>query len=201
MKRPRMKHLVFGLVAALALSATGALATLSVSMSTTNLSLDGKPISPAAYAINGNNYFKLRDMAEALDFGVTYDKASNTALITSDGHYKPEATQMITGNWASATRTRIQSVIDANANKGRYVVFDFDNTSAIFDVQEALLIYQAENLIFKIEPAKMKAVLETGIPDLTKVIGKNADGKSVTVNDVVADLVSSYTWITTTTRA
>ena len=195
MKRPRMKHLVFGLVAALALSATGALATLSVSMSTTNLSLDGKPISPAAYAINGNNYFKLRDMAEALDFGVTYDKASNTALITSDGHYKPEATQMITGNWASATRTRIQSVIDANANKGRYVVFDFDNTSAIFDVQEALLIYQAENLIFKIEPAKMKAVLETGIPDLTKVIGKNADGKDVTVNDVVADLVSSYTWI------
>ena len=45
MKRPRMKHLVFGLVAALALSATGALATLSVSLSTTNLSLDGKPTS------------------------------------------------------------------------------------------------------------------------------------------------------------
>ncbi len=195
MKRPRTKHLALSLIAALVLSTTGALAALSMTQSTTNLSLNGTPITPTAYAIDGNNYFKLRDMAELLDFGVTYDKASNTALITSDDHYKPDPTQMISGNWAPATRARIQSVIDANANKGRYVVFDFDNTSVIFDVQEALLIYQVEHLIFKIEPKDMKAVLETGIPDLTKAIGKNADGKDVTVNDVVADLVSSYTWL------
>ena len=58
---------------------------------------------------------------------------------------------MMTGNWAPATRERIQSVIDANADSGRYVVFDFDNTSAIFDVEEALLAYQIENLQFKID--------------------------------------------------
>ncbi len=195
MKRPRMKHLVFGLILAITLSASGALATLSVVQSTTNLTLDGTPIDPSAYAINGYNYFKLRGLASALDFGVTYDNATNTAAIVSGDHYKPDPTQMITGNWAPSTRARIQAVIDEHANQGRYVVFDFDNTSAIFDVQEALLIYQVENLIFKIEPKDMKAVLETGIPDLGKSIGKNADGKSVTVNDVVTDLVSSYTWI------
>jgi hypothetical protein len=195
MKRPRMKHLVIGLTAALMLSASGALATLSVVQSTTNITLNGKSVAPSAYAINGNNYFKLRDLAAALDFGVTYDKTSDTAAIVSGDHYKPEPTQMIKGNWAPATRARIQSVIDKNANQGRYVVFDFDNTSAMFDVQEALLIYQVENLVFKINPKNIKAVLETGIPDLTKSIGKNADGKEITVNDVVADLVSSYTWI------
>ena len=47
---------------------------------------------------------------------------------------KSDAKTMMTGNWAPATRERIQSVIDANADSGRYVVFDFDNTSAIFDV-------------------------------------------------------------------
>lgn len=195
MKRPSMKHLAIGLILALTLSASGALATLSVVQSTTKLTLDGKAITPSAYAINGNNYFKLRDLAAELDFGVTYDNATGIASIVSGDHYKPQPTQLIKGNWAPATRTRIQSVIDAHANEGRYVVFDFDNTSAIFDVQEALLIYQTENLIFKIDPKGMKAVLETGIPDLTKSIGKNADGKSVTVNDVIADLVSSYTWI------
>lgn len=195
MKRPPTKYLALGLILAVVLSTTGALATLSATQSTTNLTLNGASISPTAYAINGNNYLKLRDLAALLDFGVTYDKASDTAAMVKGDHYKPDTTQMITGNWASATRARIQSVIDANVNSGRYVVFDFDNTSAIFDVQEALLIYQVENLIFKITPADMKGVLETGIPDLTKVIGKNADGKDVTVNDVVADLVSSYTWL------
>ena len=61
-------------------------------------------------------------------------------------------------SWAPATRARIQAVIDENANKGRYVVFDFDNTSVIFDIQEALLVYQIENLIFKIKPEEMQGV-------------------------------------------
>lgn len=195
MKRTHVKYLVFGLIAAITLSATGALATLSVAQSATNVTLDGKSVTPSAYAINGYNYFKLRDLAALLDFSVTYDNTTNTAVVTSDDHYKSTPTQMITGNWAPATRARIQSIIDGNANKGRYVVFDFDNTSVIFDVQEALLIYQVQNLMFKIDPKDMKAVLETGIPDLGKAIGKNADGRDVTVNDVVADLVSSYTWI------
>ena len=56
-------------------------------------------------------------------------------------------------------------MIDENADSGKYVVFDFDNTSVIFDVEEALLIYQIENLAFKIDPDDMADVLETQIPD------------------------------------
>jgi uncharacterized repeat protein (TIGR01451 family) len=40
-----------------------------------------------AYNIEGNNYFRLRDIGEALDFGVTWDSAKNTVVIdTSKGY-------------------------------------------------------------------------------------------------------------------
>ena len=75
------------------------------------------------------------------------------------------------------------------------MVFDFDNTSVIFDIQEALLIYQIENLQFKIDPADMEAVLETGIPDLNKSMGTSLDGKNITPATLVADITSDYEWI------
>ena len=98
---------------------------------------DGNKADYTGYNISDNNYYKLRDFASALDVGLTWDKATDTAAIDTGSHYKPDATQLITGNWAPATRARIQAVIDENANQGKYVVFDFDNTSVIFDIQEA----------------------------------------------------------------
>lgn len=86
---------------------------------------------------------------------------------------KSDAKTMMTGNWAPATRERIQSVIDANADSGRYVVFDFDNTSAIFDVEEALLAYQIENLPVQDRPGRAWRYLETQIPSLDEPVGKN----------------------------
>ena len=160
------------------------------------VTVDGKAAAVEGYNIdNGNNYYKLRDFASALDVGLTWDKATDTAAIDTGSHYKPDATQLITGNWAPATRARIQAVIDENANQGKYVVFDFDNTSVIFDIQEALLIYQIENLQFKIDPADMEAVLETGIPDLNKSMGTSLDGKNITPATLVADITSDYEWI------
>ena len=86
-------------------------------------------------------------------------------------------------------------MIDENADSGKYVVFDFDNTSVIFDVEEALLIYQIENLAFKIDPDDMADVLETQIPDLTAPVGTTVDGEDVSVEELVADLTSDYAWL------
>lgn len=176
---------------------TGAAAVdIPIAESTASVTIDGVPVDISAYDIDmGNNYFKIRDLAESLDFGLTWDAQTKTARIDTTAHYKPSSTQMIKGNWDSDTRARIQSVIDANANKDRYVVFDFDNTSAVFDIQEALLIYQTENLAFSFKPTEFKAILETGIPDLDKEMGKSTDGKTVTPNTLIQDLVSDYTWI------
>ena len=44
--------------------------------------LDGREIQLTAYNIGGNNYFKLRDIGQAIDFGVGWDDA--TRIITID---------------------------------------------------------------------------------------------------------------------
>lgn len=44
--------------------------------------LDGEEVELEAYTINGNNYFKLRDIGKAFDFGVIWD--SNLKQITID---------------------------------------------------------------------------------------------------------------------
>lgn len=75
-------------------------------------------------------------------------------------------------NWVPETRAalnklmadygiRSESYDDAESP---YVVFDFDNTTSFFDVQEALLIYQLENLRFNIAPEQMYDVLITEVP-------------------------------------
>lgn len=63
-------------------SATTAVAYISASDST--IMLNGKAVSIKGYRINGNNYYQLRDMGEALGFDVDYDSASSTVLIESD---------------------------------------------------------------------------------------------------------------------
>jgi hypothetical protein len=45
------------------------------------ITLDGAEVSFTAYNIGGNNYFKLRDLGAALNFGVTWDGAANTIVI------------------------------------------------------------------------------------------------------------------------
>lgn len=52
--------------------------------------LDGKEINLTAYNIDGNNYFKLRDIGQAFDFGVTWDGAKNTIGIDTNTGYMPE---------------------------------------------------------------------------------------------------------------
>ena len=182
----------------LAMGATlsiGAFADLKVQPSTHKVTIDGEATEIQGYNIDGANYFKVRDLAAELDLGVTWDADTSTIGVEKDGHYKENDKTLMIGNWAPATRARMQAVIDEWANKGRYVVFDFDNTSVIYDVEEALLIYQIENLRFKIAPDKLADVLATQIPDMNQKIGTSVDGVEVTCAKLSADIVADYTWI------
>ena len=49
--------------------------------------LDGAPVHFTAYNIGGNNYFKLRDIGAAMDFGVTWDGLRNTVIIDTGAGY------------------------------------------------------------------------------------------------------------------
>jgi hypothetical protein len=52
--------------------------------------IDGKEVGLTAYNIAGNNYFKLRDVGQAFNFGVTWDGAKNTIGIDTSKDYSPE---------------------------------------------------------------------------------------------------------------
>ena len=59
----------------------------AATISTAKIFKDGKEISLTAYTINGNNYFKLRDIAKAFDIGVTWDSKTSTIGIDTSISY------------------------------------------------------------------------------------------------------------------
>ena len=59
--------------------------------STSKIMLDGKEISLTAYEIEWNNYFKLRDLGKAMNFGVDWNEALNTIAIDTNKGYTEEA--------------------------------------------------------------------------------------------------------------
>ncbi len=60
--------------------------------------LDGAEVQLAAYNIGGNNCFKLRDIAKALDFSVTWDEKAGTIGIDTSKAYDAEVGSGATGD-------------------------------------------------------------------------------------------------------
>ena len=56
-------------------------------LTSSKILLDGAEISLTAYNIDGNNYFKLRDIGAALDFEIDWDGAKNTIVIDTTKGY------------------------------------------------------------------------------------------------------------------
>ena len=56
----------------------------------TRVLLDGTEVQFTAYNIEGNNYFRLRDIGEAFDFSVVWDGDRNTIIIDTTKAYTPE---------------------------------------------------------------------------------------------------------------
>jgi hypothetical protein len=54
------------------------------------ITIDGAEVSLTAYNIEGNNYFKLRDIGSVIDFGITWDGANNAIVINTSEGYTPE---------------------------------------------------------------------------------------------------------------
>ena len=81
-----------GILAGLALSGPVAHAATSITatLSAQPIYVDGQLAPMTAYHIGGNNYVRLRDIGRAVDFGVTYDAATNTVHIDSTKPYQEE---------------------------------------------------------------------------------------------------------------
>lgn len=77
------------------------------------------------------------------------------------------ARELVPGNWDAQIRTNLNGLMDAQRNHGAYAVFDFDKTSIVHDVSQALWVYQVEHLRYADAPAH--AFLD-GIPDSSQEI-------------------------------
>jgi len=84
--------IIAGIVIGLLLSspAAQAAARLAASPSSQQFYLNGQNIHLGAYEINGSNYVKLRDVGQAVDFGVTYDATTNSVHINPEQPYTEE---------------------------------------------------------------------------------------------------------------
>ncbi|MEI7024263.1 WG repeat-containing protein [Paenibacillus sp. y28] len=52
---------------------------------------DGVAVTRIAYTINGNNYFKLRDLGQAFDFNVSWDGEKNAVIIDTTAGYTADS--------------------------------------------------------------------------------------------------------------
>ena len=111
-----------GILTGLALCGPAAQAAdyLKATLSTQPIYVDGVRVPMTAYAINGNNYVKLRDIGKAVGFGVTYDAATNSVYIDSDAPYQAEAAKPAQITTAPGTVTEESAKAALEALKERY---------------------------------------------------------------------------------
>lgn len=65
-------------------------------------------------------------------------------------------------DWAPDVRAAINDFMDCCAGKdGAYAVFDFDNTTCIFDIERQLVIHQLETMSFAMSPERLPEVLSS----------------------------------------
>lgn len=70
--------------------ATQAMAGLMANPSTQQFYIEDRRVDLEAYEIGGSNYVKLRDIGKAVDFGVSYDAATRSIVISPDKPYTEE---------------------------------------------------------------------------------------------------------------
>ena len=110
-RRKEIALVTAGILAGIAVSgpAAQAAAGLMANPSNQKFYLDDQRISLTAYEIGGSNYVKLRDIGQAVDFGVTYDAATNSVIISPDKSYETEVTKSASTTPSSQTSPSAQN--------------------------------------------------------------------------------------------
>ncbi len=70
---------------------------------------------------------------------MTFAKGILAALALAAAVGQASATEL--EHWPAPAARQLNALIEANANKGAYAVFDMDNTSYRYDLEESLLPY------------------------------------------------------------
>lgn len=79
-----------------------------------------------------------------------------------------------------------------NVNKAPYIVMDWDQTCAHFDVEEAMMRYQLFHLRYKMTKDQFKGLLKDNINGVTQL---SSDYQNIKLADIDQDLVNDYNFL------
>lgn len=112
------RHLLIAAISIAALTCSASAVTAypaasggqSFYVSTTLADSTGRSADPTIYNIGGRTYFKLRELGRLLDFGVTYDAATNAVHLDPDASYVPVAGESsVIQNTATSSATAVET--------------------------------------------------------------------------------------------
>ena len=109
--------------------------------SATPIFVNGSPAEVEAYAINGNNYMKLRDIAKLTNFGVFYNAETGIVSIDTMVGYTEEIRQ------AQETEPEPESRLTAYHEQANRAIFDNVYTKEAFDALYAAIHDKGETVI------------------------------------------------------
>ena len=91
-RRKEIALVTAGILAGIAVSgpAAQAAAGLMANPSSQQFYVNEQRVNLEAYEINGSSYVRLRDVGQAVGFGVAYDAATNSVIISPDQPYAEE---------------------------------------------------------------------------------------------------------------
>ncbi|MBR2063282.1 MAG: HAD family hydrolase, partial [Bacteroidales bacterium] len=108
---------------------------------------------------------------------------------------KYEAPADVEAGWNPYVKEAIDDFIAEYGNtENAYVVFDFDNTTSIFDVEEQLAVYQLQVMAFEFTPEEMPAILATELGDLNEDRTDLGYGNG-SYQDWIDDITAAYTYL------
>ena len=128
--------------------------------------LDGVELKLTAYNISGNNFFKLRDLMEALDVYVGYDDFTKTITLDTSKSYEPEALPII------ESQSIVGTILDESTQKGiggvRVILQERVNYTITETLTDADGTYKFDNLpdgLYKIYTASNPYGYRSSIPN------------------------------------
>lgn len=193
-------------ITALATTIAAGAASTPAKPSTHKIYVDGERANVAAYEINDNNYFKLRDVATILSgtdaqFEVTWDQATGNITLTDNQPYTtvggelgsiPAANQTAEDSTAAVYRDGTQvhytgfEINDNNYYKLRDIAADFDFGVTWDNDTQSVLITTTEGYTPEgeepetpVEPEEPETPVEPEEPDDDKPVAGDVEGPAV----------------------
>ncbi len=144
--------LLTGMLVGLILAPTAANAVsqyLTATPSTQTFYVDGQQVELEAYAINGHNYVKLRDVGQAVGFNVCYDPARNAAIMEPD---KPYTGEDVTAVPSPSPQPADSTDYAAQANPG---IFTGNLTRGVYNAFRDAVLHRDDILAGTFQPRSM----------------------------------------------